>query len=264
MADLWAAARRVIETWVVNLLPGARRSTAGGLLAGLALSGWLGCSPRPSSAPPTPREKAVEQLTRAALASQPGASVLIIGNTFAMLRDRRPNPAILSAEAEGVRGVLRGAQGIASRLWIEYPELRESVLRQPPDAHSPAGIDAPLSDLTVPGAWDVIRSQHGTEQVWLSLVGFPADLTNTLAWTNRDGPRWAVFLADFRHLGTREAVRTAFQSERLLAAVVVRPGVTNSESASTIGDRAVLVTRDNLEQLLGTSPDLFPAAGPGR
>lgn len=231
---------------------------AGALLAVLALSGWLGCSPRPSTASPTAREQAVEQLTRAALASQPGASVLIIGNTFAMLRDRPPNPATLAAETEGVRGVLRGAQGRANRIWIEYPELRESVLRQPSSEYSQAGIAAPMSELTVPGAWDVIRSQHGTEQVWLSLVGFPADLTNTLAWKNRDGPRWAVAFADLRYLGTREAVRAAFASERLLAALVVRPGETNA--ASPIEARSVLVTRENLEQLLSASPELFPPA----
>lgn len=233
---------------------------------GLALLGLTflgGCAPRGQSAAALRLELALERLTRAALSGAPGSSLLIVGNTFAMLRDRAVSPAMRDAEVAAVRGIRKGADAMGSAVWIDYPELRQEALRDPRSVPIPAGATTPLSYLTSPGAWDTMFSRHPDRQVWLSLIGFPADLATSRAWTEAAGPKWVMYLPDLALLGPREAVRAAFARQKLLALLLPRPGAPG-QSATPEADpdkdfaaHYVLVTQTNLHEVLEKWPQLI-------
>ena len=128
----------------------------------------------------------------------------------------------------------------------------------------PAGITTPISFMTAPGAWDVLAAKHASARVLVSLVGVPADLAETRAWTDPAGPQWVFYLPDLRLLGAREAVRAAFREKRLLAIVLARPGAPpeseplGRDRAAEVEKRYLLVTAENLEERIAAWPRLFP------
>lgn len=232
-------------------------------LQGLLL--WLlataGCSPPEQRLASARRELVLARLTEAAVQAVPGARVLVVGNPFA--QQPGADPGLREVEDASVRGVRRGIDGSGARfLGVTQPGLREEALRDPTMVPIPPGATTPLSFLTEAGAWDRIRMEHPEATVWISLIGVPADLMQTKAWTDAGGPKWALFLPDSRLIGGRDAVGSAFEAGRLVAMVLARPGAPpesepmRSEPGEEFERRFVLVTRETWEAVVGAWPQL--------
>ncbi len=223
----------------------------------------VGCSPPEQRQALARREMVLAQLTEAAVRSVPKAVVLVIGNPFA--QQAGADPELLAVEEASVRGVERGMGPSGARLLgVVQPALREEARRDPTLVPIPPGATTPLSFLTEKGAWDRIRAAKPEANLWISLVGVPADLAETRFWQDADGPRLALFLPDLRLLGGREGVRTALESGRLVALVLGRPGAP-PESEPMLANhreeferRYILVTRDTWTSVVEAWPQLFP------
>jgi hypothetical protein len=261
---------RIVGTLFPGLQPGLSPSAPSGLNAGVfltcALLGLLllvGCSPPEQRQALARREMVLAQLTEAAVRSVPKAGVLVIGNPFA--HREGADPELLAVEEASVRGVERGIGDSGARfLGGIQPSLRDEALRDPTLVPIPPGATTPLSFLTEQGAWDRIRAAKPEANLWISLVGVPADLAETRAWLDADGPRLALFLPDLRLLGGREGVRLALESGRLVALVLGRPGAP-PESEPMLANhreeferRYLLVTRDTWASVVKAWPQLFP------
>jgi hypothetical protein len=230
-----------------------------GVLVGL---GAAGCAPPESRQADARRELVFERLGREIAARQPGAKVLVVGNPYAA----RPGAeaSIRTAEEASVRGLRRGLGKGAESVGVAHPRLRPEAESDPQSVSIPVGASTPLSFLTAMGAWDRLREGNPGATVWVSLIGFPADLADTAAWKDPRGPKWVMFLPDWRILGSTAAVGAAFSEGRLLMAVMSRPGAP-PESESMLADREaeferrhVLVTAETLERVRREWPMLIP------
>lgn len=234
----------------------------------LALLCWWGgaCSPPEQKHALTRRTETFRILgeTIASLASD--ATVVVVGNPFSV----RPgaDPTFREVEVASVDGLRRGMGKGATLVGPVQPALQPGALENPQSFPLPPGATTPLSFLTAPGAWDKLVAEQakpsGKSVVLVSLIGFPADVATTKAWTDPAGPRWAMYLPDLRLLGSGEALRAAFRERRLLAVVMNRPGAP-PESEPPLADaradferRYLLVTAANLEESLTAFPRLFP------
>ncbi len=228
-----------------------------------ALGGWLGCSPPESRLATTRRAMVFEELGRIIVGSVPGAKVLVVGNPFT--RVTGADDAIQDAEATAVRGLVKGLGTGAEYLGTDHPELKPGALENPRSFGIPAGASTPLSFLSAPGAWDAVVARHPGTGVLVSLIGLPADLAETQAWTEPGGPRWVLFKPDLRLLGPRAAVETAFREKRLLALVLDRPGAPpegeplRGDREAELGRRYLFVTAENLGAMATSWPRLFAA-----
>lgn len=239
--------------------------------AALLVAGILGfvavsCSPPERQHALTRRTQTFEQLGAAIARLAPGSTALMVGNPFAV----RPgaDPALRQVEEASILGLRRGLGPSATWAGVAYPALKPGALENPRAFDLPPGATTPLSFLTAPGAWDRLReaapSPAPTSLVFVSLIGLPADLAETRAWTDPGGPRWVLYLPDLRLLGSADAIRAAFREQRVLAMVLNRPGAP-PESEALDGDvredferRCLLVTAANLEESLRAWPQLFP------
>lgn len=230
-----------------------------GLVLGLGMA--LGCAPPEERLASRRRELVLRRLAHEACRAVPRSPVLVIGNPFA----QRPgaDPALRAAEAAAVRGVRSGLGAGSALVGVVHPELKPGVLEDPGSIAIPGGATTPLSFLSAPGAWDRLREQQPAAGLWISLIGVPADLAETRAWTERPGPGWALFLPDLRLIGPPAALRSAFVDGRLVALVLSRPGAPpEKEPMAKDPDeefrrRYLLVTAANLEEMLAAWPGLF-------
>ncbi len=248
----------------VGVMNGGGSGHAGALLVvliGLAF-GLAGCSPAEERQAGARRECVFERLGTEIARRHPGAKVLLVGNPFAAKPGA--DASFRDAEEASVRGLKRGLGNAVSMVGLVHPALRPEAEANPQSVPIPAGATTPISFLTVPGAWDQLQKAAPMADTWVSLVGFPADLTETRAWTDLKGPQWVMFLPDWRIVGSREALRSAFANGRLLMAVLSKPGAPpESEPMSRNHDeefdrRYLLVTLGNLDALIGEWPQLFP------
>lgn len=228
---------------------------------GLLLVLGPGCAPPEERWASRRRELVLGRLTEAACRAVPQAPVLLIGNPFA--HRAGADPALREAEEAAVRGVRRGLGPGFTFSGIVHPELKRGALEDPRSIAIPGGATTPLSFLSAPGAWDRLREQHPETRLWISLIGVPADLAETRAWTERPGPGWALLLPDLRLIGPPAALRSAFADGRLVALVLARPGAPpEREPMAKDPDqefrrRFILVTAGNLEEVLAAWPGLF-------
>lgn len=227
-----------------------------------ALLGATGCAPPEARQAGVRRELLFERLGREIATRQPGAKVLVVGNPYAA----RPGAeaSIHDAEEASVRGLRRGLGTGAAFVGVAHPRLRPEAESDPQSVSIPVGATTPLSFLTAAGAWDRLREEQPESTVWVSLIGFPADLAETGAWKDPRGPKWVMYLPDWRILGTGGAVGAAFSEGRLLMAVLSRPGAP-PESEPMLSDRDaefdrrhVMLTAENFERVRGEWPVLIP------
>ncbi|MGE3311857.1 MAG: hypothetical protein AB7O66_17970 [Limisphaerales bacterium] len=222
-----------------------------------------GCSPPEQRHALARRELVLARLAEAAASSVPGATVLVVGNPFVDLPGSTSE--LREVQEASVRGVERGVVSHGGRfLGVTAPRLRSEALADPSSVAMPADATTPLSFMVEPGAWDRLRVDRPEANLWISLIGVPTDLAATKAWLEPAGPRWALFLPDLRLVGDRQAIRSAFERGRLVALVLARPGAP-PESEPMLADvreefarRYLLVTRENMDAVIGEWPGLFP------
>lgn len=246
---------------------GPRRPGGGRGLPGLALLLGLvvACSPPERRHALLRREQVFEVLGATLARLAPGSPILVVENPFAS----RPgaDPALRAVEEASVRGLRRGMAAADAGITVAVPELKPGALENPRAFSIPPGATTPLSFLSAEGAWDrlpVPAAPPGKAAVLVSLIGLPADLSTTRAWTDPRGPAWVLYLPDLRILGNVQALRAAFRERRILALVLTRPGAP-PESDAPLGTAAaeferrhLLVTAESLDTTLREWPQLFP------
>lgn len=230
------------------------------LLAGLS----FGCSPPEHRRSLHHREQVFEVLGATVARLAPGSPVVVVKNPFAS----RPgaDPSLRTVEEASVRGLRRGLGTPEVPVSEAAPELKPGALENPRAYDIPPGATTPISFLSAEGAWDRLplpSTPPGKTPVLVSLIGLPADLATTRAWTDPQGPGWVLYLPDLRILGNTEALRAAFRGRRILALVLARPGAP-PELEAPAGDaraeferRYLLVTAESLESILREWPRLF-------
>jgi hypothetical protein len=198
-------------------------------------------------------ELAFERLGQEIRRAAPEAAVLAVGNPFTL----KPRAAAMKeADESAMRGLKRGLGDGPRLLGVAYPVLKDGALENPHAFPAPPGASTPLSYLTAPGAWDRLLEEHPGANVLVSLIGIPADLKETRAWTQAEGPRWVLFLPDLSLIGSPEEVRAAFETGRVLAAVLRRPGAEpeseplSDDAREEFDRRFIMVTAENATEVL--------------
>lgn len=206
------------------------------------------------------REIALRVLGEHLAAVAPNQTVLIVANPFSQ-RPGQPK-AVYAFDSSAAQGLKEGLGKRTRVIGPAYPELNPLAERNPSAIPLPPGATTPLSYLTGEKAWDKLLSQHGDADIWVSLIGLPAGLAELDVW-RQPKPRLALLLPDFRVLGNAPTVLAAFQSGKILAAVLDRPGAppetekVRDSAQAEFEARYILVTATNAEVILEAMPNLF-------
>lgn len=232
------------------------------LLLTAVLFGGGGCSDAAGGKALDRRELAARRLAGEVVRLHPGVKALVVGNPFT----QRPNPpaGIVEFEAAALAGVRAGLGSDERFAGIAYPELSPAAATDPAAVPMPADATTPLSFLTAAGAWDRLAQAHPASRVFISLIGLPADWASHRIAAADSPVSLALLLPDFRVLGPRDAVKSAFTSGKLLAVVLPRPGAP-PESEPPLADaeaefarRYVLLTAATFDEVVREFPQLVP------
>ena len=206
------------------------------------------------------REIATRGLAAYLAQTQPGRRVLVFSNPFA--REANTEPAIVKMEDAGIRGLEEGWKGKLTVAAIALPQLKVGARENPQAFIADPETTTPLSYLVAPDAFDNQAKLHAGCELVVSLIGLPADLDHCEIWTRPGPPAFALLLPDLGVIGGVDAVKRAVKSGKLLAFVLRRPG-SPSDSEPVTGDsrdefekRFVLVTKENLEEVAKSNPEL--------
>ena len=186
-------------------------------------------------------------------------SVAVISNPFSQTPGR---PAqVYEFEKVGIAGLERGF-GKEIPLKIVFPKLAPEVLANPASVVVDPKTTTPLSFLVSAEAFEQAIKEVPDCDLVISLIGLPVKLSQVEAWTKSGPPRFALLLPDCRMIGDLGAVRAAFASKKLAAAVLQKPGVAggpvvSSDSRSQFDARFLLVTPENANETIAKAPQLF-------
>jgi hypothetical protein len=193
-------------------------------------------------------------------AQKPAGSVLVIANPFA----RQPGQSAEVYEFE--QAALRGLrQGLGSRWRLEglaHPQLSPVAAADPASVPLPPDLTTPLSLMTTTDAWDELRRAYPNADIWVSLIGLPWNAAASEFW-REPRPALALLLPDFQVLGGAENVQAAFESGKIVGAVLNRPGPSGGPARSDESERDrfdrrfLLLTKTNLSAVRSTWPELF-------
>ncbi|MBL9135965.1 MAG: hypothetical protein JNK85_08860 [Verrucomicrobiales bacterium] len=228
-------------------------------MAAVVVAAGLGCRPPEMGLARERRLMVFERLGEVIGASVPDARILVVGNPFS--RKTGAAPDVRHAADDALRGLKKGLGKGSWSIEVGYPELKPGALDDPRSVDIPAGATTPLSFMTQPGAWDRLSEAHRGATVWVSLIGLPADLASTRAWTEPGGPKWVLYLADLEMIGPGDAVAAALREGRLLAAVLARPGAPaeskplDADSRAEFDARYLLLTKDRASGSAGAPSD---------
>jgi len=213
----------------------------------LAASGWMFYRNRYRTAF-NERETAVRVLAEHVRKTVKPKSVLLISNPFAQMQGRHPSVYTFQTAAESGAKIGFGPE---TKIEIAYPKLRPEALDKDNKLVDPRSR-TPLSFLVAENGFDEVIRQHPESDVIFSVIGMPLNAAALPSWNRAGPPRFALLLPDFRLLGGTEAIRLAFKSGKLVAAVIPKPKA--SIGADGSGDylaefqkRYILVTPENLE-----------------
>ena len=208
----------------------------------------------------TRREVATRVLGQYLAAQFPGRQVLVASNPFTQ-RPGRPD-SVVAFEASGIRGLKAGWGDRLQLLGIAFPELNPDAAANPGAVLMDSQSATPLSFLTTETAWDKMLKAHAGADIVVSLIGVPVNLTTLEIW-RAPKPSLALLLPDLRMIGDTAALRQAFARGKLAAVVLNRPGAPpetvpmNKDASAEFEARFLLVTRENLEDLLRLFPQAF-------
>ncbi|MBU0677717.1 MAG: hypothetical protein KJ626_06340 [Verrucomicrobia bacterium] len=173
---------------------------------------------------------------------------LVIGNPFA--RKMGCPKAVEEVEQAELQGL---SDGFGSQVDIKvvYPELTKEARRDPGCVAIPPGCSTPLSYMLTADAFDRIHREHPSYQLIVSLIGLPARIGEVDFWLKKDAPALALLLPELYMLGSRAEVADAFKSGHLAATVLERQDIRDA------GDRYIVVTAQNIDEMLQRYPELF-------
>lgn len=233
-------------------------------LAIVGAAAWFFTRADPQGTALHTREQAARGLAEELGRSQFGAKILVMSNPFT----QRPDiaKAIADMEQAGLTGLRTGLGTKATVGAVVFPELRTEAQDNPAALLSDVETTTPLSFLVAPDAFDKLIRQHVDCAVVVSLIGLPVELNRCEAWNAPNvstSTKFALLLPDFRGIADAPAIIKAVKSGRLLAFVLPKRGAPASDAPLTkdwkaeFERRFVLVTADNVEQVVGNSPELF-------
>jgi hypothetical protein len=206
------------------------------------------------------REVATRVLAAHLARRYPEAKALIIGNPFTQRSGQSSEIyAFDKAEAGGF------AKGFGSKRKTKevFPALRPEFLERPDSVFIDPRTTTPVSFLVAEDAFQHLAESNQDFDLIVSLIGFPVNLRQSRLWLEPGKPRLALLLPDWRLVGSREVIRDAVKSEKIAAAVIARPGSSPETEAAVNDDNTefdrqfLLLTKDNLDELLQTYPHLF-------
>jgi hypothetical protein len=205
------------------------------------------------------REVAARVLAEYLARRYPGAKALVLGNPFV----QRPGqgPEIYAFERASIQGLQRGF-GSRSSLEVVYPELRSEFLQRPEKVFVDPKTTTPLSFLISENTLDQLTQTHPGFELLVSLIGLPVNVRDSRLWRESEKPRLALLLPDWRILGDHDSIRASMKSEKVVAAVMPRPGYsgedeTEKDYQAQFKRRFLLVTKENIDQILKAYPQLF-------
>lgn len=172
---------------------------------------------------------------------RPKCKVLLLANPFAQKAGHFHESS--QFDRAGLRGLQKGL-GNDSSITVVIPEIRPEYIENPSSVIIPPDSKTPLSFLIQPASIDRFAEAHPECNVIVSLIGLPLGIDQLKVWNEKDPRSFALLLPDLRVLGPRSAVVAAFQQGKLLAA-----GIQDQMSGEP-----VIVTRDNIVQILGQQP----------
>jgi len=189
----------------------------------------------------------------------PDCKALVFGNPYTRFPGQ--SPEVYAFERKEILGLKAGFRS-SDKIKVVYPELRPEAVQRRESIFVDPKTTTPLSFLIEEDAFDRLAQANSNCTMLVSLIGLPANLSQNKVW-RAEQLRFGLLLPDWRMIGDREAIRQAVKSEKVAAAVINRPG-SPAEDEPVAKDyhtefdrRFVLVTRDNIDQLLRSYPQLF-------
>ena len=224
---------------------------------------WLYFRSDDSQKPLRAREVATRYLAEHLARTFPKDKVLVVSNPFT-LKDGQPQHIYLFEKA-GVKGLRQGLGD--TRLKIDYPKLQAGALKNPHEFIIPPEATTPVAWLLEDEAFSNLQRKHPDCGLMVSLIGMPPGLRKSEFWQDKDSPKLALLLPDLWMFGNPTTIASAFKSGRIAAAVLPKPGVSPEDSLKATKDfssRFLLVTSENIDEMLGEYPQLFepPELGP--
>ena len=207
------------------------------------------------------RTAATQGLAAYLARTYPGKRALVLANPFTLKKSQRRE--IYQFEQAGIRGLRLGFGKNVILEAIVYPDLRREFLENPGSVYVDPQTITPLSYLVAENAFDKAALEHPGCDLIVSLIGLPVGVTRTELWRNVGSPKLALLLPDWGMIGDRDAVREAFHSGKLSAAVLNRPGATpegqplEKDRLAAFANRFLLVTAETVDEMIRTHPQLF-------
>jgi len=207
------------------------------------------------------REMAARGLAEYFARTQPGQRALVMSNPF--IHRAGTDRKIIETEEAGVRGLRAGFGNKVAIGAVVLAELKPGALEDPRSVPIDPETTTPLSYLVAPDAFDRAARAHPDCELIVSLIGLPADLGRCEVWRAPGAPAFALLLPDLRIVGDTAAVVQAVKSGKLPAFVLRKPGgpgddlPVGRDFQAEFAKRFVLVTRENVEQMIQDHPGLF-------
>jgi hypothetical protein len=207
------------------------------------------------------REIATQVLAEYLNKLSPQPKALVFSNPFVLRPDQ--SAEIYAFETAELRGLQKGF-GSPDAVKVVYPDLRPELLQRPQSVFIDPKTTTPLSFLVAEDAFDQLAQRNPGFDLVVTLIGLPVNVRQSSLWQQTSKTRFALLLPDWRIIGSPDAIREAFTSGKIAAAIVNRPGsapddrpVAGDEYQAAFESRFILVTKDNLEQLLRKYPHMF-------
>jgi hypothetical protein len=196
-------------------------------------------------APLSQREGATQVLADYVRKTASPKSVVVISNPLAQQAGMTSD--MYTFEKAGIAGLRKGF-GSEVEMKVALPNTKG----EPGSVFYDPNTRTPMSFLITDNAFDVLARENPNADVFVSLIGLPANPASMMAIQNR----FAFLLPDFRLMGDANSIRHVFKSGKVIAAVIQRPGVTapekvvGSDYKREFEKRYVLVTAQNVDEWL--------------
>lgn len=206
------------------------------------------------------REVATRTLAEYLASHFPKQKALVISNPFILRKGQAAQ--IHAFEEAGLSGLRKGFGEVISSK-IVFPELRADVQKNPASVYVDPKTTTPLSFFVADDSFDKLTRENPDHRLLVTLIGIPLRFRESGLWRNADAPKLALLLPDWRMVGDAQAIRLAFQSGKIAAAVVNKPGAPPDDNRAAADykqdfeSRFLLVTPENIDELLQKFPRLF-------
>ena len=188
-----------------------------------------------------------------------GKKVVVLSNPFST-QPGQPRE-VYQYEKAGLRGLRCGLGNKVTIEQVAYPEIRPAFFKDRRSVPIDPATTTPLSYIVAEDALDKISRQYPQAEIFVSLIGLPINVLQTETW--KAGRKFALLLPDLRMLGDQSSIRAAFQSGKIAAIVLNKPGAPadnqplGRDPKMEFSLRFLLVTPENVDQCLKAYPRLF-------